>query len=222
MPVRVVVADDHPLFRQGIAALLRDAAETQVVGEAADGAEAIALTEQHVPDVVVMDVSMPGLDGVTATRRLLAAHPGVAVLMLTMMDDDGLVFEAIQAGARGYVLKGSQPSEILRAVLAVAEGQAIFGAGVAARLGAYFRGGTPALEPGSFPELTPREREILTLVAGGHENVTIARRLDLSEKTVRNNVSNIFTKLRVTSRAAAVARARDAGLGRADGPGEAA
>jgi DNA-binding NarL/FixJ family response regulator len=212
-PVRVLIADDHPLFRQGIGALLRDAPETELVAEAADGEEAITLTRELRPDVVVMDVSMPGLDGVTAARRLAEAHPDVAVLMVTMMDDDGSISEAIRAGAAGYILKGAQPSEILRAVLAVAAGQTIFGAGIGGRLDRILGAATATAGSDAFPDLTPREREILTRMANGDENHAIALRLDLSEKTVRNNVSNIFTKLRVTNRAAAVARARDAGVG---------
>jgi DNA-binding NarL/FixJ family response regulator len=214
LPVRVIIADDHPLFRQGVGALLRDSPETELVGEAASGEEAVALAGQVAPDVVIMDVSMPGLGGVGATRELVRTHPTVAVLMVTMMDEDESVVAAIRAGARGYVLKGSEPAEILRAVLAVAEGQAIFGAGVAGRLERLFAGDVGAPVDGSFADLTPREREILELMAGGESNLVIATRLGLSEKTVRNNVSNIFTKLRVTHRAAAVARARDAGMAR--------
>jgi DNA-binding NarL/FixJ family response regulator len=211
--VRVAVVDDHPLFRQGIGALIRDSAETDLVGEGASGEEAVALCAQHQPDVVVMDVHMPGLGGVEATRRIMANHPDTAILMLTMMDEDESVFAAMRAGARGYVLKGAEPAEILRAVIAVANGQAIFGASVAQRLTRYFAGAaaTPALRP--FTELTAREHEVLELMATGASNTAIASRLALSEKTVRNNVSNIFAKLRVADRAAAVARARDAGIG---------
>jgi DNA-binding NarL/FixJ family response regulator len=212
-PVRVVVVDDHPLFRQGIGALLRDASETEVVGEGSSGEEALELAGRLAPDVLVMDVSMPGMGGVAATRELARASPGVAVLLLTMMDEDDSILAGIRAGARGYVLKGSEPAEILHAVLAVAQGQAIFGPGVAARLGRFVAGDSapPARDP--LPDLTPREGEILALMAEGAANATIALRLGLSEKTVRNNVSNIFTKLRVTSRVAAVVRAREAGLG---------
>jgi DNA-binding NarL/FixJ family response regulator len=213
-PVRVIVADDHPLFRQGVGALLRDSPETELVAEAASGEEAVALAGQLAPDVVVMDVSMPGLGGVAATRELTRLHPAVAVLMVTMMDEDESVVAAIRAGARGYVLKGSEPLEILRAVLAVAEGQAIFGAGVAGRLERLIASEPQPASHEPLPELTPREREILELMARGDPNPAIALRLGLSEKTVRNNVSNIFTKLRVTHRAAAVARARDAGVAR--------
>jgi DNA-binding NarL/FixJ family response regulator len=213
-PVRVIVADDHPLFRQGVGALLRDSPETELVAEAASGEEAVALAGQLAPDVVVMDVSMPGLGGVGATRELTRLHPAVAVLMVTMMDEDESVVAAIRAGARGFVLKGSEPLEILRAVLAVAEGQAIFGAGVAGRLERLIASDAQPVSHELLPELTPREHEILELMARGDPNPAIALRLGLSEKTVRNNVSNIFTKLRVTHRAAAVARARDAGVAR--------
>jgi DNA-binding NarL/FixJ family response regulator len=212
-PVRVVVVDDHPLFRQGIGSLIRDSAETELVGDGASGEDAIELCAQHRPHVVVMDVHMPGLGGVEATRRIAQSYPDIAILMLTMMDEDDSVFAAMRAGARGYVLKGADPAEILRAIIAVANGQAIFGASVAQRLSRYFANAaaTPNLRP--FTELTTREHEVLELMATGASNPAIAHRLALSEKTVRNNVSNIFAKLRVADRAAAVARARDAGIG---------
>jgi DNA-binding NarL/FixJ family response regulator len=209
--IRAIVADDHPLFRHGIGSLLRDSPETELVGEASSGEEALRLVEEFAPDVVVMDVSMPGIGGIHATEAITRTNPAVAVLLLTMMDDDEAILAGIRAGARGYVLKGSQPTEILQAVLAVARGQAIFGAEVAAGLERLLAPGPQLHVP--LPELTPREREILTLMAAGDVNLVIARRLGLSEKTVRNNVSNIFTKLRVTNRAAAVVRARDAGVG---------
>ena len=210
--VRVVVVDDHPLFRQGIGALIRDSAGTELAGEGASGEEAVALCAQLEPDVVVMDVHMPGLGGVEATRQILQARPQTAIVMLTMMDEDDSVFAALRAGARGYVLKGSQPGEILRAVAAVASGQAIFGPDVAGRMAGYFAdaGQTAAARP--FGQLTSREREILELMAAGTANGAIAVRLGLTEKTIRNNVSAIFVKLGVTDRAAAVARARDAGV----------
>jgi DNA-binding NarL/FixJ family response regulator len=210
--VRVVVADDHPLFREGLRALILDAAEVELVGVASDGDEAVDVALRERPDVVVMDLKMPGRSGVEATRTICRALPSVAVLVLTMVDEDGSVFAAMRAGARGYVLKGAGPDEILRAILVVADGEAIFGPAVAARLTAFFTAGAgPAATP--FPELTARERDILTLMATGAANATIAARLGLTEKTVRNNVSNVFAKLRVADRAAAVARARDAGLG---------
>ena len=170
------------------------------------------LALEHRPDVVIMDLRMPGLNGVEATRRIVAALPEVAVLVLTMVEEDASIFAAMRAGARGYVLKGAEPDAILRSIRVVASGEAIFGADVAARLTHFFAAGPhPAAAP--FPDLTARERDILTLMATGTANATIAARLGLTEKTVRNNVSNIFTKLRVADRAAAVARARDAGLG---------
>ena len=211
-PVRVVVADDHPLFRPGLGSLVGDAAETELVGVAADGDEAVEVALRERPDVVVMDLKMPGRSGVEATRAICRELPDVAVLVLTMVDEDGSVFAAMRAGARGYVLKGAGPDEILRSILVVADGEAIFGPYVAARLASFFaasdgRSATP------FPDLTVREREVLSLMATGAGNGAIASRLGLTEKTVRNNVSNVFAKLRVADRAAAVARARDAGLG---------
>jgi DNA-binding NarL/FixJ family response regulator len=213
MTVRVVVADDHPLFREGLRALVADAPETELVGVAADGVSAVAVAIEQQPDVVVMDLRMPGLNGVDATREIVAALPDVAVLVLTMVEEDASIFAAMRAGARGYVLKGAEPATILRSILVVAAGEAIFGAAVAGRLNQFFAGGGggPATTP--FPDLTSRERDILTLMATGANNATIAARLGLTEKTVRNNVSNVFAKLRVADRAAAVARARDAGLG---------
>jgi DNA-binding NarL/FixJ family response regulator len=210
-PVRVVVADDHPLFRGGIRALITDSPETEFVGEASDGDEVIAVVDAVDPDVVVMDLRMPGRSGIEATRAIVASHPQVAVLALTMVDEDGSVFAAMRAGARGYVLKGAGPQEILRAILVVASGEAIFGPAIAARMMRLFSPNAPSELP--FPDLTAREREILALMSAGSGNHVIAGRLGLTEKTVRNNVSNILTKLHVSDRAAAVARARDAGLG---------
>jgi DNA-binding NarL/FixJ family response regulator len=211
--VRVVIADDHPLFRQGLAALLRDAPETELVGQAADGDHAVALVREKRPDVVVLDVSMPGCDGVEIARRVLEAQPSAAVLMLTMMDDDAVVSAALRVGAAGYLLKGSVPDQILRAVLAVASGQAILEGEIARRLERILGDPASALPDDVFPELTPRERQVLALVAEGEGNDEVARRLGIGGKTVRNNVSSILTKLGVPTRAAAVALARDAGLG---------
>ncbi|MFG2076382.1 response regulator transcription factor [Nonomuraea maritima] len=212
MTVRVVVADDHPLFREGLRSLICDSAATELAGVAADGDEAVAVTLEQRPDVVVMDLRMPGLNGVEATRRIVAALPEVAVLVLTMVEDDASIFAAMRAGARGYVLKGAEPETILRSILVVAAGEVIFGSAVATRLTQFFAvGADAAVTP--FPHLTGRERDILALMATGANNRAIALRLGLTEKTVRNNVSNIFAKLHVADRAAAVARARDAGLG---------
>lgn len=211
MTVRVLIADDHPLFRQGLRALILDSPLTELAGVASDGAEALQLALDTEPDVVLMDLRMPTMNGIEATRQLVAARPATAILVLTMVEEDSSVFAAMRAGARGYVLKGAQPETILRSILAVADGDAVFGAGVATRLNAYFSETGPTTPP--LPELTSREREILHLMATGATNHIISSRLGLTEKTIRNNVSNVFAKLHVADRAAAVAKARDAGLG---------
>lgn len=208
---RVVIADDHPAFRAGLRLLLQDSG-LDVVAEAADGLSAVDAVVEHRPDVALLDLQMPGLTGVEATRRLQEVAPGTKVLVLTMIEADETVLAAIRAGARGYLLKGAGQEEIERAVRAVADGQAVYGAGVAERVMAFFSAGSGAAV-GPFPQLSEREREVLRLAAEGRANADIARRLFLSEKTVRNHVSSIFTKLGVTDRAQAVARARDAGLG---------
>jgi DNA-binding NarL/FixJ family response regulator len=213
MPVRVLIADDHPMFRFGLTAAIGAAPEIDLLGEASSGAELVAMVDRVTPDVVITDLAMPGTDGVTATREIKAKHPEVAVLVLTMHEDDEALFGAIRAGARGYLRKGADGWDIVRAVLSVARGDAVYGTNVAQRIADSVTGSRPDRTTVVFPELTPREREILELVAGGHNNHEIARRLVLSEKTIRNNVASIFTKLQVNDRAAAVARARDAGLG---------
>ncbi|MFC5791136.1 DNA-binding response regulator [Agromyces tardus] len=215
--IRIVVVDDHPLYRDGLGQALSSVPDLEVVGVAADGAEAIVVVDELLPDVVVMDVQMPVLDGIAATRQLTARHPHLAVLMLTMAEDDDTVFQAMRAGARGYVLKGARQDDVARAVRGVAAGEALFGPGVAQRIGAYFARLAVSEDPaGAFPELTRREREILDLVAAGRSNPAIAHELFLSPKTVRNNVSNIFAKLQVADRAQAIVKARDAGLGRGE------
>ena len=209
--VGVLIADDHPVFRAGLRAVLDIAPDMQVVGEASTGQEAVALAERLQPDVVLMDLNMPDLNGVEATRRIVTTSPHIGVLVVTMYEDDESVFAAMRAGARGYLLKGADQAEMLRAIRAVASGEAIFGPSIARRLMGLFapRPAAQAL----FPELTDREREILELVARGRGNLEIAERLGLSPKTVRNHVSNIFSKLQVADRAQAIIRARDAGLG---------
>lgn len=216
--IRVLIADDHPLVRSGLRALLTSIDGIQLVGEATDGRMAVELSLSEQPDVVVMDIQMPGEGGIEATRSLAAKAPGVAVLMLTMHEDDESVFAAMRAGARGYILKGAEQQDVIGAIQAVSRGEAIFGPGVAQRVLQLFGAGKPA-EP--FPELTSREREILNFVAAGASNPEIARRLFLSPKTVSNNVSAILSKLQVTERAKAIVRARRAGLGRTDDAGAA-
>jgi len=210
--IRVLLADDHPVVRRGLAALLSTLPDFEVVGEAVDGEAAVREAQLSRPDVVLMDVRMPGIDGVEATRRIRESVPNAAVLVLTMYDDDATVFTAMQAGARGYLLKGAEQDEITDAIRAVVRGQAIFGPGIAARLLDHF-GNPPAPAVELFPELTPREREILELLAEGRRTSEIAGTLHLSPKTVSNNLTAIFAKLEVADRTAAVIRARERGLG---------
>jgi DNA-binding NarL/FixJ family response regulator len=207
--IRVVVADDHPLFRQGIANSLAGIADITLVGEAPDGDVAVELTLELQPDVVLMDLSMPGKSGIDATREISARAPDIGVLVLTMFEDDDSVFTAMRAGARGYLLKGAGQDDVERAIRSVAAGEAVLGAAVATRLLGYFAAPPAA----TFPELTEREREVLELLASGRSNQAIADELVLSLKTVRNHVSNVYTKLRVADRSEAIVKARDAGLG---------
>jgi DNA-binding NarL/FixJ family response regulator len=209
--LRVVVVDDHPVFRTGLRTLLEDLG-VDVVAEAEDGAAGVAAVKQHEPDVVLMDLQMPGVSGIDATRQLVAWSAEVKVLVLTMSEDDQTVFAAIQAGALGYLLKGSGQQEISRALAAVAAGEGVYGPRIARRLRTFFAGGAVASTT-PFPSLSEREREVLDLIASGATNGDIAQRLFLSDKTVRNYVSAIFTKLDVDNRPAAIVIAREAGLG---------
>lgn len=211
-PLDVVIADDHPVFRDGLRALLATDPAIQIVGEASTGTDVITLVNEVQPDVVLMDLHMPGGDGVAATREIARTSPHVAVLVLTMFDDDDSVFAAMRAGARGYLLKGTNQADVLRAVHLAGSGGAMFGPAVAQRVIEFFARPRPG-GPVAFPQLTDREHEILDLLAQGHPNPVIAARLRISEKTVRNHVSNIFTKLAVADRAQAIVRAREAGLG---------
>ncbi|MET7423013.1 response regulator transcription factor [Dactylosporangium sp. NPDC005555] len=207
-PITVLIADDHPMFRKGLRALLQTMPGVEVVAEAADGDEAIRLAESLRPRLVLLDLQMPGVDGLAAIRRLTVHDPDRRILVVTMFADDDSVFAALRAGALGYVLKDTEDEEMTRAILAVANGEAIYSPAVATRIMAFFAG-RPA-EP--FPTLTASERNVLQLVARGLPNDAIAARLNLSAKTIRNYVSNIFTKLHVASRAEAIVRARDAGI----------
>jgi DNA-binding NarL/FixJ family response regulator len=211
--IRVLIADDHQLFRDGLRALLASADDTELVGEAATGEEAIVQAAALQPDVVLMDLQMPGMNGIEATRRIVQMSPHIGVLVVTMFEDDHSVFAAMRAGARGYLLKGASHAEMLRAIRAVGGGEAIFSPAIASRLMEYFANIRPASAPQVFPELSDREREVLGLIAQGHKNTEIAERLVLSAKTVRNHVTNILSKLQVADRAEAIIRAREAGLG---------
>ncbi len=210
--IRVLVVDDHELVRAGLRGVLAADAGFEVVGEAGDGLQALAAVEMLDPDVVVMDLQMPTMDGFEAIRRLGATRPGVAVLVLTMFEDDASVFAALRAGASGYLLKGAGRRDLRAAVQAVATGQSVFGPGVALRLRDWMLNGHERADP--FPELTGRERAVLDLLVDGHQPATIARRLGVSEKTVRNNVSGTLNKLHVANRAAAVTLARERDPGR--------
>ena len=210
--LRVLIVDDHPLFRDGMRGLLESVGDLEVAGEAATGEEAIQLGRALQPDVILMDLNMPGIDGIEATRRIVHDSPRANVLVVTMYEDDESVFSALRAGARGYLLKGAGQAETLRAIRAVGNGEAIFGPGVAERVMRYFAAAPPAPTPSVFPELTEREVELLRLIAQGRTNQEIADALVLSLKTVRNHVSNICGKLQVADRAQAVIRAREAGM----------
>ncbi|HVF05982.1 MAG TPA: response regulator transcription factor [Frankiaceae bacterium] len=211
--IRVVVADDHPLYRFGLRAALEAEDGIEVVAEAESGTELLDLAERHRPDVVVTDVSMPGLDGVAATRALRTRLPGVAVLVVTMHEDDATVRAAMRAGASGYLVKGADRAELARAVRTVAGGGSTYGRAVADRIAGFFTASTDDYAQQVFPNLTPRERDVLDHVARGLGNVAVAARLQLSEKTVRNVLASVLVKLQAPDRAAAIALAREAGLG---------
>ncbi|CAN5268103.1 response regulator transcription factor [soil metagenome] len=211
---RVLIVDDHALFRYGMRAMFTSTPGYEVVGEASSGEEAVRLAEELHPDVALMDLQMPGMNGIEATRRIAGASPNVAVVVVTMLGDDDSVFAAMRAGARGYVLKGADGEEVLEVVGAAVRGEAHFGPEVASRIMGFFSSPKSAPPSEAFPELTSREAEILDLIAHGMSNQEIARRLYLSAKTVRNHVSNVFLKLQVADRSQAIVRAREAGLGR--------
>jgi len=216
-PVRVLIADDHTLFREGLIAILSAAEETEIAGEAADGEEAISKANSLHPDVILMDIMMPGVNGIEATERILKINPGIGIIILTMLEDDDSVFAAMCAGARGYILKGADKTEVLKTIRAVAAGEALFGPAIARRLTRFFGSIQASNQQTSrlktFPELTEREREVLELIAQGRSNQEIASCLHIALKTVSNHISNIFGKLQVADRARAIVKARQAGLG---------
>lgn len=213
MTVRVVVADDHPIFRDGLVTILNDEEEIEIVAEASNGAEAVEAVATHDPDVVLMDIRMPVMTGIEATQRLSKQHPNVAVLSLTMNEDEDSIYSALKAGARGYLLKEAAKDDIVRAVHAVARGEAVFGSGITQKVLSFFSNASKASPSTPFPQLSERETEVLELMAQGFDNSQIARKLFVSDKTVRNNVSMIFTKLQVPGRAEAIAAAQAAGVG---------
>jgi DNA-binding NarL/FixJ family response regulator len=211
--IRILVADDHPVYRDGLRALAARSPDLELVGEAANGTDAVAMADQTLPDVILMDLRMPGMTGIEATRAILDRRPDTRILILTMSEDDDSLFAAMRAGARGYLPKDADSEELIRAIRAAALGEVIFGASIASRLQAFFAPSRArAADP--FPELTEREDEVLELIAQGRSNHDIAARLQISDKTVRNHVANVFNKLRVADRAQAIVRAREAGLGR--------
>jgi DNA-binding NarL/FixJ family response regulator len=214
--IRILIADDHAVYREGLRAVLGPEPDMEIVGEAGAGKEVVERAAELRPDVVLMDIQMPQINGIEATRRILEIDPDIWIVVLTMFEDDDSVFSAMRAGARGYVLKDAHPSEIPQVLRAVAGGGAYFGPEIARRLMDFFSAPKVASAEASFPELTLREREILDLIAQGHTNAKIAARLFLSPRTVGNHVSHIFTKLQVADRAHAIIRAREAGLGRED------
>ncbi len=211
--LRILIADDHPLVRSGMRALLQTEEDLEVVGEAATGEEAVTQAATLQPDVIVMDLRMPGISGIEATRRILQMNPHIRILVVTLLAEDDTLFAALRAGAHGYVLKEASEVEVLRAIRAVGEGEAIFSATMAQRLVGFFSSPRQTAASLPFPNLTEREREILTLLAQGRSNSEIAQQLVIGQKTVRNYISNIFSKLQVADRAQAIIRAREAGLG---------
>lgn len=216
-PIRVLVVDDHTLFREGMRAIFENVPDIEVVGEAGNGHEAVKQVNSLLPDIVLMDISMPDLNGIEATEQVLARNPDTGIIMLTMVENNDSLFAAMRAGARGYILKGAEKAEVLKTIRAVANGEAIFGPAIAMRLTSFFQGFQQEAKPTEdalpFPDLTSREREVLELLTAGQTNHEIAGQLHISVKTVSNHISNIFNKLQVADRVQAIMKAREAGMG---------
>lgn len=215
-PVRILIVDDHTLFRDGVRAILKAVPDFEIVGEAATGEEAIGKVTTLTPDIILMDIQMPDMNGVEATQKILQEHPEMGIIILTMLEDDDSLFSALRAGARGYVLKGADKAEMVKSIRAVANGEALFGPAIANRLTRFFKNPGGTTKQSAFPELTDREFEVLELIAKAHNNQEIAENLHISIKTVSNHISNIFNKLQVADRTEAIFKARDAGLGKSD------
>lgn len=211
-PIKVLIVDDHSLFRDGLRAMIQACPEIMLIGEAESGEEAIQLAVDLQPDVILMDIQMPGINGIEATRQIVKMSPHIAILVVTMLEDDSSVFAAMRAGAKGYILKGAKHTDLLRAIKVVTDGEAIFSPGIAVKLVEFFNKMQPIVPVQVFPELSDREREVLQLISHGLKNAEIAERLFLSPKTVRNHVSNILSKLQVVDRTEAALRAKQAGL----------
>jgi DNA-binding NarL/FixJ family response regulator len=212
--MRVLLVEDHPMFRDGLARMLESVEDVEVVGEAGTGEEAVQLAEQLNPSIILMDLNLPKMSGIEATKQIIQKLPGIGILVLTMYDDDSSVFAAMRAGARGYLLKEANRNEIIRAIQAVADGEAIFSPSIARRMMYYFEAKSKQTQVDAFPQLTEREREVLDHIARGENNAEIAGVLGLNQKTVRNHVSNILSKLHASDRAHAIIMAREAGLGK--------
>ncbi|QIZ06269.1 response regulator transcription factor [Priestia megaterium] len=212
--MRILIVEDHPMFRDGLQKMLETAEEFEVVGEASSGEEAVELAERLKPNIILMDINLPKMSGIEATKRIVPTNPDIGILVLTMYDDDSSVFAAMRAGARGYLLKEANRNEIVRAIQAVSEGEAIFSPAIARRMMFYFEAKMKVTQVDVFPQLTEREREVLDHIAKGKNNAEIANKLGLNQKTVRNHVSNILSKLQASDRAHAIIMAREAGLGK--------
>lgn len=212
--MRILLVEDHPMFRDGLARMLESVEEFEVVGAAVTGEEAVQLAQQLRPNIILMDLNLPKMSGIEATKKIIQKQPETGILVLTMYDDDSSVFAAMRAGARGYLLKEANRNEIVRAIQAVGDGEAIFSPSIARRMMYYFESKSKQVQVDVFPQLTEREREVLNHIARGENNAEIASVLGLNQKTVRNHVSNILSKLHASDRAHAIIMAREAGLGK--------